>query len=245
MKLFVAILLIVSVVSASPSTMTTVAVVGGGAGISAHSVSEWQSGFGDDTNINGGSAASRIITGPGNSQYKSTRTVDASTSNLYDSSSELIGEGGVIYDDTTSMHDKKIAIPELNDPAGNATQSGQTPSEQQMDTHTYGMGDYVVYQEDKVIEDANVTTDYRAEGGSGMFVSESTASVEAGSSKKSDRVDYTMRRSERVTAYGNSTSSLIGSLSTKYRDFSRPLGFGDANMSPISVDSETGDIVSQ
>lgn len=224
--------------------MTTVAVVGGGAGISSQSASEWQSGSGTDTNVNGGAANSRVIAGVGNSQYTSTKTLDASTSNLFDSSSEFIGEGGIVYDDTSSMYDTKVTIPEFDDPNGNASQSGQTPSKQQMDTHTYGMGDYATYTADKVIDDANSTTDYRVEGGSGMFSSESTASVEAGSSKKSTRIDYTMRRSERVTAHGNATSTLFGSLSTKYRDFSRPLGFGDANMSPISVDSETGEIAS-
>jgi len=224
--------------------MVTETTGGGGAGLTIISESEWNVGTGIDSNLNGGSAGARVITGPGSSSYSSTVKLDASTSNLFDSSSTLQSDGGVVYDDTTSMTDTKITIPEMdNSGAGdNLTQQGQTPSHQEANTHTYGMSDYVYYTADKVVEDANVSTDYRAEGGSGVFSSESTALITAGSSKNSCRTDYTARRTERATFYGNSTSTLSGALSTKYRDFSRPLGFGDANSTPTVESTSSAQI---
>jgi len=239
---FVALVVIVGIVSAGSESYVNVdAYVGGGGGIFSKHTTESSVGDGVDTNRNTISAGSRVITGPGNNQYYENATLDASTGNTYDSSSELISDGGYVYDDTSSMTDIKIAIPELEDASGinNETGNGQTPSHQSVTTHASGMGDYVHYTADKVIEDANMTVDYIAEGGSGVFDVSIDALMEAGMSKKSNKMDYQSRFTDRKTAYGNTSSMFEGKVSMKYRDFSRPMGFGDANTTVTVEEAET------
>jgi hypothetical protein len=236
------ILFLISIVSAGSESYVSIdAYVGGGGGIISKHTTHSSVGNGIDTNYNSLTAGSHVLTGPGNNQYREKTKLDAATGNLYDSSSELIADSGYIYDDTSSMTDKQIAIPELEGggTGDNATQPGQTPSYQSVETHADGMGDYVTYTADKVIDDANMTTDYIAEGGSGVYDVKTSAVIEAGMSKNSGNTDdYTARVSDRKTAFGNSTSMLQGKVSLKYRSFARPMGFGDAN-SYITVD-ETG-----
>lgn len=234
--LFFVVCLIGIVSAGSESYVSVEGYVGGGGGIISHHTTESTIGNGIDTNYNQLAAGSRVLTGPGNSQYKENTKLDAAIDNLYESGSELMADGGYIYDDTSSMVDKKIAIPEL-DGKGASNQTGQTPSKQSVDTHADGMGYNVTYTADTVIEDANLTVDYRAEGGAGVFDSRMSAEIEAGLSKNSaETKDYVARTSDRKTAYGNSTSTLFGLYTIKYRDFSRPMGFGDANVS-VTVES--------
>ena len=83
---FVCLILIISVVSAgSESTNIVSAYIGGGGGIIAHHTAMWSSGDGKESNLNEGSAGSRVITGAGSSQYTAKSTIDASSSNVYDS----------------------------------------------------------------------------------------------------------------------------------------------------------------
>jgi len=240
-------LLLVGIVSAGSESYVSVdAYVSGGAGILSKHTTESSVGDGINTNMNTISAGSMVLTGPGGTnQYSSKSTLDASSSNTYDSSSELITDGGYVYDETSSMEDIKIAIPELEDASGinNETGNGQTPSHQSVTTHASGMGDKVHFTADKVMEDANVTADYIAEGQSGVFDVKLDALIEAGSSKKSNKMDYQSRFSDRKLAYGNKTSVFEGKASMIYRDFSRPLGFGDVNTT-ITVD-ETGANIGQ
>lgn len=228
--------IILTVSAGSPSSINTVVSMGGDGGVIASYQSEWNvggvdGGFLGENNVQGGQIHHTAISGPGANTYTRNSTLDASTSNYADTATEFTWEGGGIYEEGANLYDMKIAIPPTDTSQGtgdNETDAGQTPSYQEINTRMTGMGDMGHYTADQVVDGINLTTDYRAEGGSGFFEVTVDSMAEAGSDPKSAKMDYRNRVSEKYKAVGNSTGSYYGSVSTKYRDMSRPLGFGDS-----------------
>lgn len=229
---------VVSAFAGSPSSINTVVNLGGDGGYITSSQHEWSvgnedSGFLSDSNAQSGNSYHMAIAGPGDrNTFTRNATMDASVSNYIDTSTELEFNGGGIYEEGAVLHDMKIAIPATDPSQGtgdNETEAGQTPSDQEIRTRSFGMGDMAHYTGDQVGDGINLTTDYRAEGGSGMFEVKVDSYAEAGSDPSKAKADYRNRVSERYVALGNSTGSFYASVSTKYRDMSRPLGFGDSS----------------
>jgi len=262
----VILLLFVGVACAgSPSTVNTEVYISADGGIIASSQHDWNIGgnaIGGDSDFQGGESRHSAISGAGYNVYQRNVTLDASVSNYMDSSTEMESDGGVIYEDSIHAYDNRVAIPPVystvTTPSNltnetnstNTTQNvttqtdaGQTPSYQDVSFGAIGMSDMAHYATDQVVDGIDVTTDYKSEGGNGMFTAWTAINTAAGSDPRSPNMDYRNSVKERYTAIGNSTGSYRESIKNRYSDFSKPLGFGDtssvSNGTASTIDTAT------
>lgn len=256
--LFFLAILTISVSAGTPSIIETTAYMTGASGISVHSTHQWNVGgnyAGENTmsNLQGGAAHTRITTGPGNTTYSKTTQLNASAANAFETSSDLTFDGGGVYSDAAGAYDYKVFIPRSSMSGSNADISagaqnetstqGQLPSHQEIHTSASGMGDVAHVTTDELINGIDYASDYRAEGGSGIYTVDIAADIEAGANPDEPTIDYRAKIREKYISAGDYRTGLSGSVSTYYRDFSRPLGFGDeASVEPLNTTANITEI---
>jgi len=240
--LILLLLLIYPVIAGTESYIRTSAYFQGDNGIVVDTDHQWNvggnyQGMSTMNNIQGGAAHSKVVTGRGNSTFTKNTILHAKDYNLFDTSSELFFDGGGSFRDYAGVYDYKVFIPRSSSSGSNteigagaqneSSTQGQLPSGQEIHTSASGMGDMAHTMTDEVIAGTDLSNDYRSEGGSGIYTASVNARMEAGANPDEATMDYRARVNEQYTTSGSKTGSYAGSLSIGYRDFSRPLGFGD------------------
>lgn len=249
-------LLVCPALAGTASLIETTAYLASANGVVVNTNHEWNVGGCYEgvftlNNIQGGGAHSSVTTGRGNTTYSKYTKINATEINEFESKSDLEFDGGGIYSDTVGAYDYKVFVPSGSSSMAMADTSdtsfantavainqtevkGQLPSAQKIHTGASGMGDMAHVTADELVLGIDLASDYRVEGGSGIYTVEVDADAAAGASTEEPTMDYRAKVRERYTTSGDWRTGFSGSVSTYYRDFSRPLGFGDeAEVEPV------------
>lgn len=233
----------------SPSLSEVSVTLVGDGGIIANSDRYWETSSTDlgfitgGTNYNSGTAISHTVTGPGYSTYTEHTKTENRNRNVLDSSTAIDYAGNGISWNMYHVEDYKANVSDIDCTAGviatvvdaivdptdptSSLVEGSTPSHQRATAAYAAFGQRARYEVDAVIDDTDMTTSARAEGGVGGFTAFLTSNVEAGFNKTSAELNF--RKGERMifSAFGdNDTEGFGAAIDWEWTDHSTPFEQG-------------------
>jgi hypothetical protein len=231
-RLFAALIIFLFVVSPSLGANVKFSLSAEGIGtISTNSDKIWESGSNigrvkSTDQYTGGSAGHITLTAPGDFQYQTVETIDASVNNRYTGTEYQKFQNGGVTSTSISMDDNTpnqspIACTASEIVAGNDAVAGGTPLNQWVDGQYTGIFQDVEMDNSKFVNDANVSISSETRyDGYALYTGHVASQAEVGGDKNKTTENYKSYTRDSFTFTSNATGGGIVRPEFSFTDFS-------------------------